>query len=342
MELDSLRTPEGGRRADAGTPSLGPARQPLPRRLDATDEDLTRARDAAQALAAAALGRDPTPMTVAASMSHYVYVGADIVVKLVDASGHTRLNLEIALAQHLPPGLGAPLLASGRGHYGTCDVRYACFVRMPGMSPGVGLARADHATARHWAEQAVQKLADLHGWTPDEIATIALEQSPVHEGFTGRAALIAEIEGLLAADRDHVVPRSLVDGLLAIAQAAPLKAGTATPVHADCDWGNWLVDDRKVTALLDFERARFGEPADDWVLLAVTSGRHITVVLDVIAEQTNTPPETLRASCELRHAVFIAQDLRQALELPAPPPWTAQRVRQLEALVISRRWWQST
>jgi len=40
------------------------------------------------------------------------------------------------------------------------------------------------------------------------------------------------------------------------------------PVHADCHWGNWLVHERTVTALLDFEWARFGEPADDWLFLA--------------------------------------------------------------------------
>jgi len=53
-------------------------------------------------------------MTAAASMSHYVYLAADIVVKLIDAGGHDRLDMEIALAARLPAGLGAALLASGR------------------------------------------------------------------------------------------------------------------------------------------------------------------------------------------------------------------------------------
>ena len=195
------------------------ARQPLPRRLEATDQDLARARDAAHAVAATALGCDPGPMTLAASMSHYVYIGADVVVKLVDADGHTRLDLEIALAPHLPPGLGAPLLASGRFQNDTCDVRYACFTRMLGASPGIGLPGVDAATARRWADQAVRRLDDLHTWTPTGDAEKALRESPVEEGFVSRDLLFAEIEHMVAADREAVIPRRLIDGLTAIARA---------------------------------------------------------------------------------------------------------------------------
>jgi Chloramphenicol phosphotransferase-like protein len=154
------------------------ATRPLPRRLDATDDDLRRARDAAHTIAATTLGRDPGPMATAASMSHYVYIGADVVVKLVDIGGHNRLELEIALAPHLPSGLGAPLLSSGRRCLDTCDVRYACFTRMPGASPGVGLPDVNAATARRWAEQAARRLDDLHTWMPTGAAEQALKESP--------------------------------------------------------------------------------------------------------------------------------------------------------------------
>jgi hypothetical protein len=296
------------------------ATRPLPRRLDATDDDLRRARDAAHTIAAATLGRDPGPMVSAASMSHYVYIAADVVVKLVDVGGHNRLELEIALAPHLPSGLGAALLSSGHRRLDTCDVRYACFTRMPGARPGVDLPGVDAATARRWAEQAVRRLDDLHTWTPTGAAEQALKESPVHEGFTGRSALITEIDGVLAADRDTVIPRPLIDGLTAIAENAPLYAEADVAVHADCDWGNWL--------------------ADDQALLAVTSGPHLALVVDVIAEQTASSPDTLRAECEIRDAAFIADDLRHALELPDVPPGMTRRVRDLEGLVIGRRWWQ--
>lgn len=316
------------------------APRPLPRRLDATDHDLRRARLAAHAIAAATLGRDPGAMATAESMSHYVYIGIDVVVKLVDVSGHNRLELEVTLAPHLPSGLGAPLLTSGRHSLDTCDVRYACFTRLPGAPPGVGLPGADTATAHRWAEQAVRRLDELHTWTPAGAARQVLKESPVHEGFTGRAALIADIDAILAADRDTVIARPLIAGLTAVAENAPLYAAAEIPVHADCDWGNWLADDRNVTALLDFERARFGVPADDWVLLALSSGPHIARVVDVIAEHTASSPESVRAECELREAAFIAEDLRHAVEQPDVPPWMARRVRDLERLVLGQRWWQ--
>jgi hypothetical protein len=70
---------------------------------------LRRAPDAARAIARAALGRDPGPMAAAESSSHHVYVSPDVVVKIIDAGGHSRLGREIALAPHLPAG-GWPLL----------------------------------------------------------------------------------------------------------------------------------------------------------------------------------------------------------------------------------------
>jgi hypothetical protein len=315
------------------------SRHKLPRRLDATEEDLARARDIACAIAAVATGRDPGPMSIVASMSHYVCVGSDVVVKLIDAEGHDRLDLEIALAPHLPPGLGAQLLASGRGQWYTIDVRYACFARVPGGPPGVGLSAVDAKTVQRWAEQAVQRLDALHSWQPSPRVGRALRESPVHEGFISRQALLDQIQGMVTADRNAVIPSHLIDGLLAIAGHAPQHARADVPVHADCDWGNWLADEHDLTALLDFERARFGEPADDWVLLAATSGPHLAAILDVIADATDTEMEALRAACELRDATFITHDIHAALALPEVPPWMLSRVGHLERLVVGRRWW---
>jgi hypothetical protein len=104
------------------------------------------------------------------------------------------------------------------------------------------------------------------------------------------------------------------------------------------------VASRELFAAATFQSgARSGgraDPADDWVL-AATSGPHVALVLDVIAEQTATSPESLRAACEIRDASFLAEDLRYALGQPDLPAWTAQRVRDLDGLVIGRRWWQS-
>jgi aminoglycoside phosphotransferase (APT) family kinase protein len=196
------------------------------------------------------------------------------------------------------------------------------------------------STARRWAEQAVRRLNDLHQWKPTDDAEQALKESPAHEGFVGRATLVEDVERITAARHGALVPRSLLDGLMAIAQRAPLRARADVPVHADCDWGNWLVQDHCVTALLDFERARLGDPADDWVLLAATSGPHLDMVLNVIAEATMTRLDELRAECELRSAAFIAEDLRSMLKQPDAPASAAARVRDLQTLVLGRRWWQ--
>jgi len=295
----------------------------------------------ARDIATAVLGRDPGPMTAADSDSHHVYVGPDVVVKVIDAARHSRLDREIALAPHLPAGLTAPLLASGLWQQGTPEVRYACYARARGTTPGMGLPGVDGATARLLAEQVVQRLGELHRWVPAGQAGQTLREPLDHGGFVGRAALLAEIDALAVVNRDGIVPARLLTGLTAIAERAPLRAQVTVPVHADCHWGNWPACDGSVTALLDFEWARFGEPADDWFFLIRFSGRHREAVLDVIARATATSEETLRAECEVREASHLASDIRIGLQRPgALSPTTVDRLDALDDLIIGRSWWR--
>jgi aminoglycoside phosphotransferase (APT) family kinase protein len=134
----------------------------------------------------------------------------------------------------------------------------------------------------------------------------------------------------------------LLDGLTAIADRAPLRARTVVPVHADCHWGNWLASGRSVTALLDFEWARFGEPADDCFFLARFAGPHTEAVLDAITRAVATSPETLQAECEVREAAYLVSGLCIALERPsAHTRMAAERLHALEELIIGRYWWRS-
>jgi Phosphotransferase enzyme family len=292
-------------------------------------------------IATAALGRDPGPLAAVASGSHRVYVGPDVVVKIIEVTAHARLDREIALADDLPAGLTAPLLGSGVRRLGTGEVRYACYARVPGTAPGMGLTGLDRATAQLLAAGAVRRLGALHGWTPSGSAERTLREPLGHGGFAGRAALLAEIDRLAALNRDGTVAGRPIDGLTAIADRAPLAAQTVVPVHADCHWGNWLAREGTVTALLDFEWARFGEPADDWFFLARSSGPHVETVLDVIANATATPQETVRAQCEVREAAHLASDLRSGLERPDPRAgMIADRLRALEDLVVRNHWWR--
>jgi hypothetical protein len=188
--------------------------------------DLRQAPDAARAIAAAALGRDPGPMATAESSSHYVYVSPDVVVKIIDAGRHSRLDREIALAPHLPAGLTAPLLGSGIYRLGTREVRYACYARVPGTAPGMGMPGVDGATARLLADEAVQRLGGLHSWIPAGHAEQTLREPLDHGGFVSQAALLAEVENLAALDRDGIVARPLLDGLTAIAERAAARTGS--------------------------------------------------------------------------------------------------------------------
>ncbi|GAB3894717.1 hypothetical protein GCM10029964_073590 [Kibdelosporangium lantanae] len=183
----------------------------------------------AREIATTALGRDPGPLELVHSLSHNVFVGADVVVKL--SARHTRLDREVVLAQQLPAGITAPLLASGRRD----GVRYACYQRVPGTSPGIHLPHTDASTARALAVQAIERLDRLHTWMPGPDAVEILRQPLTQGGFTSREALRVEIDRLRTSDRDGVVPRQVLTGLTAIADHATEQARANVPVHTDCD-----------------------------------------------------------------------------------------------------------
>src|SRR5439155_5365499 len=285
----------------------------------------------ARAIVETALGGDPGPVTRAKSISaNQVFVGEDVVVKIVHADGHRGLNREIALAPMLPSGITASLLASGEFE----DMRYACFIRMPGESPGLHLPNTDAAAARKLAGQAVERLERLHAWQPDSTETLAEELH--HGGFTGREAFQNDIERLEQADQHGVVPAHLIKGLNEIAERAPDRVEAAVPVHGDCDWENWLAHGDTVTALLDFEWARLAEPTDDWFFLIRFSGPHMAAVLDVVTEHTVIPEDELRAACEVREANYVISDVRLRLE---GRDAGVGNIADLTALIDGRYWW---
>ena len=296
----------------------------------------------AHAVAVSVLGHDPGPMTPARSLSHHVHVGSDVAVKVIDATGHTRLDREVALVPHLPAGLTAALLAHGTYPLDGREFRYACYARVPGSAPGMELPDVGAATARSLAAQAVQRLDVLHGWAPSGPAARTLSEPVDHGGFVSRAALLAEAEAIAAADRNSVVPSALLDGLRAVAGDAPRHARVVVPVHADCHWDNWLAADGRVSALLDFEWARLGEPVDDWFFVIALSGRHRETVLDVIARETTTSAEVLRAGCEVRHAAHLASDIRLGLAHPdRSARLLTHRLSRLTQVVVERIWWRA-
>ena len=279
-------------------------------------------------------------MTSVASDSHRVFVGEDVVVKMIENDRHSRLDRELALAPYLPLRLMPPVLASGHYELDSHDIRYACYERAAGGSPGMGMPNIDAVTARLLSEQAIGRLVDLHHWTPPRPAAQTLSEPLDHGGFVGRTTLLAKIEQLADLNPDGIIPSSVIEQLRQITERAPASAGTTIPVHADCHWGNWLALGTRVTALLDFEWARFGEPLDDWFFLARFSGQHVDAVLDIISRSTAISPEMLRAGCEVREVAHLANDLCVAFENPGRRDQMATaRLAALDELVIGRYWW---
>ncbi|GLY52153.1 hypothetical protein [Lentzea sp. NBRC 102530] len=84
----------------------------------------------------------------------------------------------------------------------------------------------------------------------------------------------------------------------------------------------------ELTALLDFEWARFGDPLDDWFFLARFSGPHLHAVLGLIAAETGVPLDELRVECEVREASHLVADLpfgrRRVLEMLVAGLWHPQ------------------
>jgi hypothetical protein len=297
--------------------------------------------EAAREIVLATLGRDPGPMAAVRSDSHHVYVSPRVVVKIIDADRHSRLDREVVFAPLFPPGLMAPLLTSGLYRLGTRDVRFACYARVRGEAPGMGLPGVSAATAHALAEDAIRMLEGVHSWIPTGHARQTLSEPLDHGGFVSRAALFAGLDTLATLDRSGFVPGHLLDGLATIAERAPVHARAEVPVHADCHWGNWLACDGRITALLDFEWARLGEPVDDWFFLARYGGPHMEAVLDVIARVTTTPVDLLRTECELREATYLVSDICLALERSNTPSRMAvDRLRGLEELIVGRYWWR--
>ncbi|GAB2485847.1 phosphotransferase family protein [Jatrophihabitans fulvus] len=136
------------------------------------------------------------------------------------------------------------------------------------MSFVAGAARTD----ADGVDDVVRSLAALHALdAADELAAL--------DGLAGRPP-----EALLAGqlDRWHAVYReALADELPVLEecfewlQARLHPTGPSVAVHGDPGPGNVLQDARGVTAVIDWEFAHAGDPAEDWAYLALIRGRRI-------------------------------------------------------------------
>ena len=136
--------------------------------------------------------------------------------------------------------------------------------RVPGEARGAKLVRDPDVDG--WGEAVAERLgaelARLHRLTPP---VAGLEFMPVPRG---PAALerVAEYRRLL--DGLDAAEPVLEWALAWLERHAPPESGLCL-VHADCRTGNYLVHAGRLTAVLDWEFAHFGDPLEDlgWMLM---------------------------------------------------------------------------
>ena len=192
----------------------------------------------------------------------HVFVVDDIVVKCDDRFGSSSMVRE-ANALELLEGSGLPvprLLDSGVFE----DTRrWVVLERLPGESPPDALIPAHELSPGLGAEMGVL-IARLHAAArPPGFGTWTVDpgRSLLDEDRARR-----ELLSTMAHDAAIVSPGEIdrVVGLLEVTAGA--LEGRATPVlaHRDVQPRNVLVDGDRITALLDFESAAGGDPAEDF------------------------------------------------------------------------------
>lgn len=126
-------------------------------------------------------------------------------------------------------------------------------VGFAGGTPANQIVPTDPNVSREWAQSTAQVLARLHSAT-------ALPGTDVRE------PVAAEIDGLeqRMLERERAPHPGLLVGLRWLRRNIDRLAGRpACRIHGDAGFHNMLMDGRRITALLDWEFSRIGDPVED-------------------------------------------------------------------------------
>lgn len=148
--------------------------------------------------------------------------------------------------------------------------------RMPGKAGVVDFLDADAAIGRELSEDLARATAELHrfDWRGGGLAADAV--NPVD-------AQIALWQDVFC--RNRLEPHPVLDWLFNWLRAhAPAPVRLAI-VHGDLRPGNFLYEDNRLTALLDWEMAHIGDPAEDiaWIYRRMWSPEKFLSIDDFLA-----------------------------------------------------------
>ncbi|WP_236795214.1 phosphotransferase family protein [Amycolatopsis sp. GM8] len=131
----------------------------------------------------------------------------------------------------------------------------------------VSLAGLDPADRPRVARSFMHAVAAVHALPATDVA---LTTEPLLPDL--RAVARREIDRWEALYRGTVQADPLVEfGLRYLRENIPAAEGPVVIVHGDCGPGNFLHDGHRVTALLDWELAHFGDPMEDLAWISVRS-----------------------------------------------------------------------
>jgi aminoglycoside phosphotransferase (APT) family kinase protein len=155
--------------------------------------------------------------------------------------------------------------------------------RVPGETSGPMLASPSYPGSKdEIAKQKAAILARIHqaDWRALGVQEFA---GPAPTPETAAQMEIDRWEGIMR--RDALEPQPVLEVALAWLKANKPLAPAVTVVHADYRTGNFLYDNEKITAVLDWEMAHLGDPLEDVGWLCMRSWRQGTPLAGGLVER---------------------------------------------------------
>ncbi len=185
-------------------------------------------------------------------------------------------RLELFLLRDTGRGGGSALDAAVLGALATTEVpvpqvygvdgglRAVLLERVPGRSD---FPAVDHESEREpTAGHLMAVTATLHGLDPAGLDIAHLP--PPAPGTEHAVVQLTSVEGVATMIGDSLHPL-FASALAWLRRHVPLDAGRTSLVHSDMGPGNFLAEGGRVTAVLDWEVAHWGDPMEDLAAIAV-------------------------------------------------------------------------